>query len=289
MRFKILLVLSAAFSCFGWGSFGSPQYFWTGAWLSTYSGVSCSSDDLPRATAHKAKFLNALSSGASANGRSYLLQLNYENSTMTYASFASTDKNSCDVVFWTGHGDEGSGKLLSNDCYHERYFPFGGSYTKWVFLEACHFFQYNKNPWSYDDSLMNGAHCVYSFASNYKWFKHQTGSWWCCTFGGCKCFSYSDDRWTYMWERFFSGNYNLWGAYSSAMGDSHAEGGYGVEVAAVTLYGTLQDDNGHTEYNYLFACPTKDWAYEGLIYPGSNPDGYLNAAFLDEVFGTPSY
>lgn len=280
-----LIAFLSALSCFA-GTFGQPPYLWVGSWALRYQSDPCGASELPRALEHRNVFVNYLQSKISSSGTniSFNHRLSYEDYNASISSFTQTDRNLCEVVFYTGHGTGGSGQLSfrnGSSCEYSRNFQYGGEYTKWVFLEACHFFQYNRNPWNYY-SMFNGAHAIFGFASQYWWFIKQTNSNWDKFWHGGQ-YARSEDRWKYFWNNWFSGQ-QMWAAYTTAMKKSHDELGKGVEPAVAMLFGTVVDDNG-VSHDYCGGAETISNAYNGELLP----TGSLGVMLLSNIYGNPDY
>lgn len=277
----LLLLLTTSYS----GTFGVPQYLWCGTWALRYQSDPCGAPELPRSLLHRDKFISTLQSKITSSGYSigFNHYLNYEDTYACIDSFYSSRRDMCEVVFFCGHGNTLS-QLSFRDgtaCQYARYFQYGGTYTKWAFLEACNFFRYDRNGYDYSE-MFNGAHAIFGYASQYGQFYKNVSSWWDCLWSGCHYIK-SEDRWAYFWNNWFSGQ-SMWYAYRDAIINSQNEFGVGVEPAVVMLFGYVTDDNSGQSQEFWGGMETVTNTYSSPLYPSQ-----LGLAYVSVVSGNPIY
>jgi hypothetical protein len=298
-NFIISLLFTIGFYSNGFSQpFGLPQWLDVATWSLTYpSGNSCNADPLPYSLNHRDAFVNTLQSLCSSHNPYISSSHPYDfvNPSATLASFQSSQKDICEIVYFVGHGATNTHHLLFLDnttCDYSSNFNFGGNYTKWAFLEACTAL-YSQNPPDYLP-WFNGVHAVFGFRSKYWQWNWKSDAWQCAWYG-CD-YTHSWDTWTWFWQNWFSGQ-QMWTAYSNAIirNVNHANTGYfhgpncGEEFAVVAVFGHAYDNNGNWQYvcgateviTNILRTPTppqggSNWYHQGLIY-------------WSTIVGTPSY
>jgi hypothetical protein len=299
MQKKINLVIAFIMSCSIYGftqNFGPPTWMDIATWAFTYTGCSCE-PALNQSYSHRNSFVTTLQSKCSAYNPSIssLHRINLDdNNGGTLESFQSTAKDMCEVVFYVGHGKTDTHNLVflnNQTCQRSRYFNFGGNYTKWVFLEACTAL-YDQTANNYN-SWFNGAHAIFGYRSMYyQW--PTISNWWDCIWFGCD-YSSSWDRWTYLWNNWFSGQ-QMWTAYTNALTQNINEAnsiysGYisGGDFAVVQVCGWALGNDGYYSVFYG-AKETVSNTFHNET-PTQNSTGWLFSSLIhwNTVIGSPTY
>lgn len=193
----------------------------------------------------------------------------YEDGNASLESFNSSTTGLVALVLFTGHGNaykNGNQLLGANDpfflsnsttCEHSNTacmsFPatgenltLGGPRTKWAFLDCC-LGLYDQNPNNYQH-IFNGVHGIYGFQSDgYCW----SIGW----YPQLPHYSFSSDRYKYLWANWATGGQDMWTAWSNALTQNYTDAnqldpGYipGWAFAVVFPFGHAYDNNGNWAY-----------------------------------------
>ena len=183
-----------------------------------------------------------------------------------------------EIIMFGGHGNEGLFQAWdnivffdgrSNGCSGCTNWSFGGTYGKWVFVDACQ--TAGHDDWqTYYAPVFNGIHALFGMDSNGwdGWHNHQSCFlWWCWETD----YWNSSYKWTYFAQNWTTGQQSMQSAYFNAVNKNlYQQLHYDCVVAAVTINGWVWNSvTGNWEF-YTGSLETENNVYSDQLYPYSN-------------------
>jgi hypothetical protein len=294
-KIKCILLIAAFYSSGVCQRFGLPNYLDLASWSLSYTNNSCGLPALRYYNEEQNEFVNGWKKfGTTYPTISSQWRLNY-NPDGSKASFVSSAKDQCEIVYFNGHGSKLSLYFSDHgacDYVDVTGWNFGGAYTKWVFLFACEPLYYT-NPVNYG-SAFKGVHAIFSYRSNTFSGPLKSG-WWQCL-SGC-VYHQSWEKWRYFWNNWLSGQ-DMWTAYCNAnslnwseMNSVYGGGLQGLEYATVFVNGWTWDNNSNCVFiNGSTETVTNTFRYEMPTYNDDNiPWVYNQLTYWSTTIGNPQY